>query len=366
MRWTNYTTRQINQKYLFIVTLVLVTLALIVDFYKMPQFEAAEKQGALAAANMIKATAMISEYRRINAGFDLNTDPNKTGLIGVDLTDITTTQGAIIAKRTATNPAFAALIVHLLIKAGVKSGDNVAIAFSSSFPALNIAVLSAIKELNLVPVIISSLGASSYGANNPDFTWLDMESLLFRGQLWSYRSNMASLGGIIETQGGMGGEGIAMGLAALKRNHIALLDEQGIAGKLEPEIEARMDYYFSQKKKYAAFINVGGGIISLGWTPESAKLGFGLLHSLPKTTNPERGIIFRMFERGVPVIHLLNIERLASTYGLPIDPIPLPIYQNTLFNKKYFLNVFLNKIGVIFLIFFICLLKKRKVHVVVK
>jgi hypothetical protein len=37
-----------------------------------------------------------------------------------------------------------------------------------------------------------------------------------------------------------------------------------------------------------------------------------------------RGFLFRYVERGTPVIHLLNIKRLAIRNALPVDPIPLP------------------------------------------
>jgi hypothetical protein len=38
----------------------------------------------------------------------------------------------------------------------------------------------------------------------------------------------------------------------------------------------------------------------------------------------ERGVLFEMAARNVPIIHLLYIKGLALQYGLPWDPIPLP------------------------------------------
>ena len=75
-----------------------------------------------------------------------------------------------------------------------------AVSFSGSFPALNIAVLSAARVLDLHPVIISSVGSSMYGANQPEMTWLDMERILADKGLFPYRSNAASLGGIAGTR----------------------------------------------------------------------------------------------------------------------------------------------------------------------
>jgi hypothetical protein len=31
-----------------------------------------------------------------------------------------------------------------------------------------------------------------------------------------------------------------------------------------------------------------------------------------------------MSARGVPVVHLLHVEGIARSFGLPIDPVPLP------------------------------------------
>ena len=90
-------------------------------------------------------------------------------------------------------------------------------------------------------------------------------------------------------------------------------------------------------KKTAVFINVGGSLISLGDCPESITIPPGLLLRLPPTKCPKRGMIFRMNEGGVPVIHLLNIKSIATRYGLPIDPVPLPPVPSgqVMVRKKY-------------------------------
>ncbi len=369
VRWPLYVSRKANRliSFQFGAAFILLVVACLAELSRAPSTVQTEQQQQRAAETMMRALSVVKKEKQAR-GLSISPveDPNATGLIGLDLTDLTTTQGALRAKRTATNPAFAALVVHLLHKAGVKPGDSIAVAFSSSFPALNIAVLSAAHALDLDPVIVSSVGASSWGANIPEFTWLDMEAVLAREKIWPYRSAAASLGGIVETKGGLDGTGIERGMEAIRRNDVFFLDEIGMPGHLEKEIQERINFYDGKRKRYAAFINVGGGIVSLGWLPEAAKLETGLLRRVPDTHNPERGMIFRLKERGMPVIHLLNIERLASLYNLPIDPIPLPVYQEDPFGQKSFWQNFLLKGGLVLFIFLIsivlhaCSLREKK------
>ena len=60
----------------------------------------------------------------------------------------------------------------------------VAVGLSGSFPAMNVAVYSALYELGVEPIIISSTAASQWGANDPNFTWLDMEAVLRKADVF--------------------------------------------------------------------------------------------------------------------------------------------------------------------------------------
>lgn len=267
-------------------------------------------------------------------------DPALSGLIGVDDTDLTTTLGDLRAKQTSLNPQFAALVVIWLKAAGVKPHDLVAVSMTGSFPALNLAVHCACDELRLRPVIFSSVGASTYGANIPGFTWLDMESRLYRKNLITHRARYASLGGIMDTGGGLDETGIQLGEAAITR-HGARYIREGTPRTVIPDIKRRLDL-FTRDGKPAVFINVGGNVTSLGWLAEAALLDNGLLlppgtgdktfegaaRRIPRTTSPQRGTLFRMFEAGVPVLHLLNIERLAAANNLPVAPRTLTADQD--------------------------------------
>lgn len=303
-----------------------LAVLVVLETARLLQPDPLKEEKAAAVALMRRASDAVSDAKLV-AGIpvDRRLDPNGTGLIGVEYTDITTTLGSLVAKRTSTNPAFAAVVVDMLGRAGVRRGDRVAVGFSGSFPALNVAVLSAASVLELRPVILSSVGASTYGANQPEMTWLDMERVLAEAGLFHFRSAAASLGGITDTGGGLDGTGIAAGLVAIRRNGIPLIEENGSA-TLEADVRSRMAFYDQALggARPAAFINVGGPATSIGDGLEAHRVPTGLLKKVPRVRRPERGIIYLMGERGVPVIHLLEIKSIAARYGIPVDAFPLP------------------------------------------
>ncbi|HPI85940.1 MAG TPA: poly-gamma-glutamate system protein [Bacteroidales bacterium] len=278
----------------------------------------------LEAARLSQAAAgHIKQYRLQKGVFldDVN-DPNQTALIGQEYTMITTDQGNVESKLSATNPNFAAVIVQLLKEAGLEEGDPVAIAFSGSFPGMNISVMAAIETLKLQPTVITSVGASNFGANDPYFTWLDIETLLNDAGIFHYKSVAASIGGGNDIGRGLSPEGRNLIISAIERNRVELINEK----HLENSIARRMEIYEQQGKKNAAraFINVGGGIASLGNTVNGQLIPSGLTERLPMSNYPLHGVIIQMGRKGIPIIHLLNIDQLAAKYGLPANPVPMP------------------------------------------
>ena len=276
-----------------------------------------------AAQIMEESIKTIRNYRIENGiTIDKITDPNLTGLIGEKWTPITTTLGNLSAKRTATNPDFAALLVDMFIKAGLKKGDVIAIGASGSFPSLILATLSAAKALDLKPITICSLGSSMWGANIPDLTWLDMEKILYQRGLLNYRTVAASIGAGKDIGEGLTEEGKNLILSAIKRNQIPLIKEI----TLEESIKKRLKIYSENAKedKIKLFVNIGGASANFGECSEALKITSGLNKNLKICHKPNRGIIYEIAEKGKPIIHLLDIRSLAIKNGLPIDPIPLP------------------------------------------
>ncbi len=318
----------------------------------------------LQAAKLSQAAEnSLKEYRLENSVFidDVN-DPNQTALIGQEYSLITTDQGNIESKLSATNPNFAAVIVQLLKEAGLEEDDPVAIAFSGSFPGLNISVIAAVETLELQPIIITSVGASNFGANDPYFTWLDMESLLNKAGVFHHKSVAASIGGGNDIGRGLSPEGRELIIKAIERNGVDYINEK----HLENSIARRMEIYdkHSGGKPVKAFINVGGGIASLGNTINGQLIPSGLTEHLPMSNFPLHGVIIQMGRKGVPIIHLLNIDQLLAKYGLPSNPVPLPDPGDggIFIEKKY--NMIVTSIATVFLIVVIVYiyLVERKRH----
>ena len=250
-------------------------------------------------------------------------DPNETGLIGEQYTPITTGSGSLPIKSSTMNPNFGAMVVQLLKEANLKKGDPVAICMTGSFPGLNVAAYAAIQTLGIKPIIISSVTASSWGANDPDFTWLDMENELFNDRIFKFRSVAASIGGNLDIGRALSLEGRELVVKAIKRNHLKYINK----GYLDGNISQRMKIFAStiKGKPIKAFINIGGGVASNG----SDVNGDIILPGYHKTLKlkdffDKKGVMFLMAKKSVPVIHLKNIEVLMKKYDLPLEPIPLP------------------------------------------
>jgi len=235
-------------------------------------------------------------------------------LTGEEYTPITTTLGAKEAKLLAQNPNFAAVAVDLLSKAGVAAGDKVAINLSSSFPALNIAVIAATDALGAQPVIISSVGASTWGANRPDYTWLDMENTLVQAGIWSFKSQAAGMGGGSDQGQDLMEEGKALIRKAIERSQVPFLHSTS----LEDAIAKRLAVYRKANggNLPKALVNVGGSHVIFGTPGHGAFLRQGLTQGYRPSLGQNNGLAAAFLQQNRPVIHFINISRLAAKYDL--------------------------------------------------
>ena len=186
---------------------------------------------------------------------------------------------------------------------------------------LVLATLCAGKALGLVPVLIYSLGASQWGANEPTFTWLEMERCLLDRKILPYRVAALSLGGDTDRATELS-PATAASMQARAEATGALVVE---SPDLVENVRQRMAIYREEARaaRIAAFVNVGGTWANLGTDPAVLDLEPGLnrVTSIPEPSR--RGVLYEMAKDGIPIIHLLNLKGLVTRYGLPWDPIPL-------------------------------------------
>ncbi len=277
-----------------------------------------------AARTMEKAIRVLRDYR-VSHGkrFDDAVDPNHTGLIGAEYTEITTTAGTLEAKRTTTNPNMASLLVQLLAKADVVKGDTIALGCSGSFPALAIATLAASNAIGVHPVMILSLGSSSYGATEGDLTLLDILGELKKEGVIDVAPAAVSVGGAKDVGHDLEPQAGDSLREKIRRSGIPLLSEPD----LQRNVAERMRIYLGplSNRRIAAFVNIGGSYADLGTDPLILKLEPGVNKQMAIPPAEEKhGVVFAMAKQHIPVIHLLHIKGLALKYGLPWDPIPLP------------------------------------------
>lgn len=267
-------------------------------------------------------TALRRHQNMEGAIVDLVNDPAGTGLIGPEFSPITNSRGDLEAKLTSLNPNFAAVLVQQFRQAGLRPGDPVAVGITGSFPGLNICLFAALEALELAPTVITSVGASMWGANDPAFTWLDMEKYLVAERILHVETDVATLGGGDDMGRGLSPAGRRLLRESIERNGVPLLDSEHI----EDAITRRMGYYEEsvRGRPFKAFVNVGGGVANLGSSRGRFLVPAGLNMSLEAENWPRKGAIALMADRGVPVIHYLEIAKLARDFGLPVAPDYLP------------------------------------------
>ncbi|MBN1940466.1 MAG: poly-gamma-glutamate system protein [Candidatus Aminicenantes bacterium] len=293
-------------------------------------FPPAESAGAdpeitRAVSLMHRSVEAIRRYRDENGpAIDARFDLNRTGLVGMETSPITTSLGHLEAKRTTTNPQFAGAVVRMFREAGLKPGDRVAVGASGSFPGLILAALCAAEAMDLHPLVISSLGASNWGGNHPEWTWHEMSVCLRQAGVLDIEPLAFSLGG----DGDFGADMTAEGRDILERKILASGRPFLRPKDLPSGVAARLAHFGEAAGggQVQAFVNIGGSFIDMGTDGEILKLRPGYNPAADVVIPPveRRGLIQEMARQGVPVIHLLYVKGLCDRYGLPWDPVPLP------------------------------------------
>jgi poly-gamma-glutamate system protein len=253
-------------------------------------------------------------------------DPNRTGMIGQEYTPITTTIGELPAKRTATNPDFAAALVGQIASLKLARGTPVVIVVSGSFVGGDVGAITATETLGLRPIVIASLSASMWGANEPEFNLIDMLAALRERNVIRTRPIAAVLGGGGAIGGSMDADGVAALRGSATRDGVPIVEVRPVAALIEALL-VRINAA-SGDARPGAVINVGGALIGLGSCRESYEWPPGLTRRAPPCSDGTPGLVMRLAADGLPVLHIINMRRLALEWGLPFDPTPLPIPGN--------------------------------------
>lgn len=269
-----------------------------------------------AARRAEEALAVVRRARlaATRRPIDPETDPTGSGLIGLLMSEVTSNSGRLAAKQRSLDPNFAAVVVALLGRAGVERGDVVAVGFTGSFPALNVSVMAALDVVGARPIIISSNAASQWGANDPDFLWVDWERTLVDERVFGFRSAAMTIGGIEDRGLGMSDEGIATIARAIDAARVPRLPIQSYADSVERRVALYRELAGARPIK--AYVNVGGGTTSVGTRVGKHTFKPGLNTRPPVVGAGIDSVMSRFAEEGVPVIHLVNLERLARRHGL--------------------------------------------------
>lgn len=282
----------------------------------------------IKAAKLMKAAMNELKNHRMEQSIfiDSENDPNETGLVGGPFSLITTDEGDLDAKLTTLDPNFSAIIVDLMSQLSLKKNDTVAILMTGSMPGANIAVLTACKSLGLIPITISSVGASQWGANQIDFTWLDMERILFEKELIPSVSIAASIGGRNDMGRLLSPAGRDLIIENISKYNIPLIKKN----RLNDNILYRMEQYkkYASIDSYKAIINIGGGVASLGTSFNLKLLSPGVvnrsdINKIERSGGIE-GVFSRFIKSNVLGLHILNIRPLIEQYNMQFAPIPVP------------------------------------------
>jgi poly-gamma-glutamate system protein len=244
--------------------------------------------------------------------------PDRSGLIGAELTPLVTTLANLEAKRLATRPAWARVLTERLAGAAIGRGSVVAAGFSGSFPGLDLACTIATQALGADLLAVSSVTASNWGANQPGFTWPEIEFRLVRSGLVRRASIAVSTGGDSDRALDLEPAGRAEAERIMKVAAGGLGVPTLAPADYHAAVEARMAAYDRARRgrPIALYINVGGTDASLGRSAAILRLRSGFLPGARFDTSDDRGVVARFAERGVPVLMLLNVRDLAARWGI--------------------------------------------------
>lgn len=178
--------------YALLAVIFFLILSLTVKEEKSKYYE--EK---IEAVKKAKEAMEIVKKARLNYGIpiDIINDPKETGLIFHPYSLLTYERTNLALSQASLSPNFAALFIEILKNKNLKENDTIIIFLDGSFPALNLYLLSALEILKIKPIIFLQVASISYGANDPNFTFLEILKILKDNNIFNFTCEYASLGG---------------------------------------------------------------------------------------------------------------------------------------------------------------------------
>lgn len=286
-----------------------------------PRSPALARRSAEAAATMTRAEAFLrSERDRLGIHAEGEAAGDPSGLLGAEVTPLMTTLGSLEAKRLSTNPEWARVLTVRLAGAGIGPGDLVAAGFSGSFPGLNLALTAACQALGADLVAISSVTASTWGANQPGFTWPEMEARLVEAGIMRRVSVAVAAGGDADMALDLDEDGRATAYAirdaSARRLGIPALSPRDFREAVGQRLAAYRRA--AGGRPIALYANVGGADASMGRSSAILRMRSGFLPPVSFGRPQEQGVTARLAGQGVRVLVLLNVRDLALRWGVPL------------------------------------------------
>lgn len=325
MYWKAYNFRPFMMMLMAIISLVCLYLVE-TNKHLVPQEQYATK---LKAAELSQRAMIAIKNERLSRGIKINKrfDTAESGLIGVKQSTITSDHGSLRSKKISVDPNLAALMVQWLSDLKLQKGDVVAVGMTGSFPGLDISALAAMQVMELRPLLIVSGAASNWGANVPEFSWLDMLHVLNKKKIIHAEPLAASIGADRDIGLNLESKGIARILAKVKKYDLPLIREQMVSDSIDKRLQIYSQA--SGQEEVKAYINIGGGWASIGKhlakpnlsqeqkeKIKNSYLKTGPNIDLPVTLANTNSVAIRYLKQGIPVINVKEIYKIAADYHL--------------------------------------------------
>ena len=263
-------------------------------------------------ARILAAQNLLWEEMGRRGQADPVNDTDRSGFIGLEWSETSTTLGNLEAKRNSCDPLWGVVALRWFDALGLKKGDRIVVLSSSSFPGLLHSVLAAAELRGLRVDLAVSLGSSAWGANRPDAPWPVLARILSSHGFLRTRPVFYTLGGDREAGINMPEEGVQALTKAARDDGVELYAPPSLARVIERKMALIAPGGGNAAK---LVVNIGGAHSSLGTDGSVAGLKNGLLTE-DMARFAGNGVLAGALEKGIPVAHFLNLRSLAEREGV--------------------------------------------------